>query len=407
MAVLSYEEALGRILSLRLPLGAEAVPLLEACGRYLAGPVTAPWPLPRFDNSSMDGFAVRCADLAEASAETPVSLPVAGESAAGHPPGAPLLPGTAMRISTGARIPEGADGIVPVERTTIAGDAVQFREPAVAGRFIRRRGEDVREGAQLFGRGKRLDPPVLAYLGMYNRTSLEVLKRPRVAIFTSGDEVKPLGGELRETDVVGVNIYYLEHELRAFGCETRLFGIVPDVPRAFRETLEAALEWADLIVTTAGVSVGDHDVVGQAVRELKGEVLLWKSAVRPGKPMLVATVRERPFFGLPGNPLSVCCNTEIYLKPFLRQALGIAPVRTPPEPMRLLGSCPVDKSRLYFVYGRCALVDGAWTVEALAGQSSGNLSVAAHANCLIAIEPSGTERLEGGIVPVMRIRCGE
>lgn len=405
--MLTYREALDRIYTLTLPVATEKVPLLSAGGRCLAGPLRAPWPLPRFDNSAMDGFAVRCADIEAATTGSPIALPIAGESAAGRPSSQPLAPGTVQRISTGAKLPDGADGIVPIERVRVESDTAQFSEPAVPGRFIRRRGEDVPQNAELFGRGTRLDPAVLAWLAMYNLTEIEVLVPPRVAILTSGDEVKPLGAPLGETDIIGANVYYLEEELKAFGCAPRLFGIAPDDTERFAAMLQKALDWGDLVVTTAGVSVGEHDVVGAAITRLGGEPLFWKVSVRPGKPMLVARFGEKPYFGLPGNPVSVCCNTELFLKPFLRRTFGIRPWETPLETMRLRGSdCPRDRARLFFVYGRAHLAAGRWSIEPLAHQSSGNLANPARGNALIVVEPGEDPIAVGEEVAVMRLTPG-
>ncbi|MCB2155530.1 molybdopterin molybdotransferase MoeA [bacterium] len=405
--MLTYEEALGKILGIDWEIGTERVALLEAGGRHMAASVQAPWPLPRYTNSAMDGFTVRCSDIEGATPDTPVDLPIAGESAAGHPLDGPIEPGTAVRISTGAQIPDGADGVVPTELVDVKGERVVFRQPATPGRYIRRQGEDVAEGANLFGRGKRLDPATLAFLAMYNIPEVEVLRHPRVAIMTSGDEVKHHGAELGETDIVGVNIYYLEQELRAFGCEPRIIGIAPDEPAKFRAMFEEAVDWGDVIVSTAGVSVGEHDIVHEVLRDMKADILMWRSAVRPGKPLLVATIGKKPYFGMPGNPVSVCANTEIYLKPFLRQAMGIAPICTPLERMELLVDCPRDRGRLFFVYARAAVVNGNWKVEPLGHQSSGNLSNAAHGNCLIVLEPGDEKVSAGEMVDVMRIAVGK
>jgi molybdopterin molybdotransferase len=194
--------------------------------------------------------------------------------------------------------------------------------------------------------------------------------------------------------------------MRAFGCEPRLFGIAPDDPAKFRAMFEQALAWGDIVVTTAGVSMGEHDVVGGVVRDLGAEILFWKSGVRPGKPMLVARFGEKPYFGLPGNPVAVCCNTEIFLKPFLRQAMGIAPVETPSEKMRLAADCERDPNRLFFVFATAEIRDGEWTAAPLPHQSSGNLHNPARASVLLVIEP-GPERIPAGTtVNAMRIVTG-
>ncbi|MDK2971687.1 MAG: molybdopterin molybdotransferase [Candidatus Sumerlaeota bacterium] len=404
--MIDYATAQSLVSTLPLALRVESLPLLTAGGRILARPIEAPWPLPRFDNSAMDGFAVRCADIAAASPQCPVSLPLAGESAAGVPMTAPLSAGTVARISTGAPLPAGADGIVPIENAAVESTTVSFTAPALPGCFIRRRGEDVPQGSLLAAVGARLDPPLLAFLAMYNFPTLDVFARPRVGILTSGDEIKPHGAPLRANDVVGVNIYYLEQELRAFGCEPRIFGISPDDPAAFQAMLAEALEASDMVVTTAGVSVGEHDVVGQAVRNLGGEVIFWRVSIRPGKPSLVAVFDGKPFFGLPGNPVAVCCNTEVLVKPFLREKLGIDPVNPALEEAVLLAPCPRDPSRLFFVYARPEVRDGRLYAQPLGNQSSGNLFNPARGGLLLVAEPGADPVPAGASLPALRLRSG-
>jgi molybdopterin molybdotransferase len=393
--MIPYSEARALVSTLPLRVRTESLPLLDAGGRILAEDVVAPWALPRFDNSSMDGFAVRSNDLAGACENAPVRLPVRGESAAGRPLHHPLAPGTAVRISTGARLPHDADGIVPVEQARVDGEAILVTAPVVPGRFIRRRGEDVAEGTRLFGPGTRLDAAPLAFLAMFNLPVLPVFVPPRVAILSSGDEVRLHGDPLGETDVVGVNVYYLERELRAFGCETRLMGIAPDDPAAFERLLDEALRWGDLVVSSAGVSVGEHDVVGRAVAALGGEVLFWGVSIRPGKPTLVARFDDRPLFAFPGNPVAVCCNTEVLLKPFLREKLAIMPADAPRLRVRLAVPCPRDAQRLFFVSARLEWRGGSPSATPLPHQSSGNLSNPANADALLVIEP-GPEPVAAG-----------
>jgi molybdopterin molybdotransferase len=241
---------------------------------------------------------------------------------------------------------------------------------------------------------------------MYNFPTLDVFERPRVGILTSGDEIKPHGTPLRPNDVVGVNIYYLEQELLAFGCEPRIFGISPDDPAVFEAMLEQALQWSDMVVTTAGVSVGEHDVVGQAVRNLGGKVVFWRVSIRPGKPTLVAVFDDKPFFGLPGNPVAVCCNTEVLVKPFLREKLGINSVNYAPEEAVLLAPCPRDPSRLFFVCARPEVRDGRLHAQPLENQSSGNLFNPARGGLLLVAEPGAEPVPAGASLPALRLCSG-
>jgi molybdopterin molybdotransferase len=397
--ILSYTEALGRILRLELPLGVERAPLLQAGGRSLAAGLRAPWPLPRFDNSSMDGFALRAS-------EATTAMAIVGESAAGKSFHGTIPPGGAIRISTGAELPPGLDAVVPVEQSSVAADRVTFSGPVKSGQFIRWRGSDIQEGQELFGRGVRVTPEVMAFLASFNVTEVEVLRRPRVGFLTSGDEIKLLGSTLGEGEIIGSSIYYLQQELSHCGCEVRFFGIAPDEVSPYRRLFEEALDWSDIVVTTAGVSVGEHDVVGRVIEELRGEVLFWKVAVRPGKPMIVSKFGGKFHFGFPGNPVSTCCNMEIFLKPLLRKALAVSPAERPLERMTLTADCPRDRQRLFFVYGVYTVKDGGRVVHPLGNQNSGNLMNAALANCLIVVEPGSEPVRAGEVVNVMVLSPG-
>jgi molybdopterin molybdotransferase len=396
----SYQQALETIVGLPLVAGEERVVLPRALGRRLAGPVVAPWPLPRFTYSAMDGYAVRGSDLAAGR-----EFDVVGESAAGHAWAGELPAGAAVRISTGAPLPAGADAVVPQEQATPAGaGAVRLAATADEARgWVRVAGSEVPAGAPLFGRGTLVTPAVLAFLAGFNLPMVPVLARPRVAILTSGDELRPWGSPLGAGEIIASSLLYLEHELAACGCEARVLGIAADTAPALEALLREALAWADLVVTTAGVSVGPHDHMGGVLDRLGARVHLWKVAVRPGKPMLVAEVGGRPLLGLPGNPVSTCCNTEIFIKPLLRRAFGLSPVELPRRPVALAAPCPRDRQRLFFVYARH---DGAGGLVPLPNQSSGNLFNPARANALAVVEPGEGTLPPGTLVPTVDIHVG-
>ncbi|MCC5874699.1 MAG: molybdopterin molybdotransferase MoeA [Candidatus Sumerlaeia bacterium] len=397
--MISYQEALDRILDIPFRVGTEAVPLMESEGRHLAAPIPAPWSLPRFTNSAMDGFAVRHGDLASAADSNPVVLELIGESAAGHPFEGTVGSGQAVRISTGATLPDGATAVVPREHAEVvnSGGGVRLAVAPAEGVFIREEGSDVMRGQELFSPGTRVTPAVLSFLSGWNIPTVDVYTRPRIGILTSGEEIKPYGTTLKEGQIIGSSLYFLERELANFGCETRVFGISPDNPDTFAEMMRSVLEWADIALTTAGVSVGDHDVVGATLKQLGAETHFWRVAVRPGKPMLLATVNGKPWFGLPGNPVSTCCNTEIFIKPFLRQAFGIKPAVMPYKMRRMASACHRDKHRLFFVYGWCEVVDGEEVVHAHENQSSGNLLNPARSNCLVVLDPGTVDKERGAM----------
>ncbi|CAN5303827.1 molybdopterin molybdotransferase MoeA [soil metagenome] len=402
--MISYVDALELILSLPVVTRIEAIPLQDSYGRVLAGPVAASWPLPRFDNSSMDGFAVRAADIAPDG-----SLPIVGESAAGRGFGGSLPPRAAIRISTGAQVPYGADSVIPKEAAPESTpDRMHLAQTEVlkVGQYLRKKGSDVAIGEIIATAGSVIGSELLALLSSFNISRISVVKRPKAAILTSGDEIKPLGGVLREGDIIGSSIYYLRNELEACGCEVRDFGISTDDPADFRQRYEDALAWGDLVVTTAGVSVGDHDVVGSAISDLGMTVHFWKVAVRPGKPMLLASKGGKVHFGLPGNPVSTCCNTEIFVKPYLRRIMGIEPAQAPLQKMRLTAPARPDPSRLFFLNAKWRLNDGIAIVEPLDNQNSGNLLNPSKGNALIVLPPGNEIVPEGDSVAVIMLHSG-
>ena len=397
--MITYRQALDLILALPFDAGMEMCPLLDSVDRFLAEPVGAPWPMPRFDNSSMDGFAARAEDLHDATTDHPARLSIVGESAAGRAFAGEAAPRTAIRISTGAPVPPGYDAIIPIENARLVGERdVEFPAPAVAGRYIRRRASDVAEGQALFARGARVTPAVLAFLASFNIPAVRVARRPRVAILTGGDEIVAHGAPLGEGQIVGSSLYYLDAELRACGCEPRVFGIARDHLPDLRALFSEALAWGDILVTTAGVSVGPHDLMGRVVEELGGTTILHQVAIRPGKPMLVATYGAKVHFGFPGNPVSTCCNFEIFLKPFLRRAFGIEPTVRPTETRIAAGRFDADPRRLFFVY---TIIDGD-TARPLPNQNSANLLLPAMANALAIIKPGDTVET-GEAVEVLRV----
>ncbi len=403
--MIDYGVALERILALAKPPTSERVPLLKAAGRILAESARAPWAMPRFDNSAMDGYAVRAGDLASASSTTPDFLAIAGESAAGHAYEHPLEPGETVRISTGARLPAGADAVVPFEAVRREDDWVVFTSPPAQRQNVRRHGSDVQHDAPLFPPGTPITPEVLSFLASFNLPTLNVYRPLRVGILTSGDEILAHGQSPIGSQIIGSSLYYLEQTLRDCACEPHLFGIAHDDPADFRKRFAEMLDWCDIAVTTAGVSVGEHDVVGRALEQLGATIHFWRVRVRPGKPMLLATINGTPHFGFPGNPVSTICNAEIFLKPFLRRCYGIEPAHAPTLRAHLAVDCPRDPDRLFFVYTRLVVEDGALFAHPYDNQNSANLLNPARSNAL-ALAPPGPDPLEAGteilVHPILR-----
>jgi molybdopterin molybdotransferase len=333
-------EALRTILRGVHPLAAEERPLLDALGSVLAEDVAAPLDLPPWDNSAMDGFAVRAQDVRGASAESPRVLRVVDDVAAGHFPTRPVGPGEAIRIMTGAPVPEGADGVIRVEHTD-GGSAIGTAEGAVAIRSdvdaeknVRPRGEDARAGDVVLRAGGVLRAGELAVAAAFGRARLPVIRRPVVAVLASGDELVPVE-EYEEVRagrrIVSTNSYALAAQLAEIGLEARVLGIARDTPESLREHLERAAG-CDAVITTAGISMGEHDFALRALREMGTEVDFWRVRIRPGSAMAfgrVGALGGIPWFGLPGNPVSTMVTFELFVRPALLRMCGRTRIHLP------------------------------------------------------------------------------
>jgi molybdopterin molybdotransferase len=335
--LMSLDEALKTLLAQISPLvGVESLATLDADGRMLAQDLVSALQVPVFDNSSMDGYAVRSADVQEAGIE----LTVTQRIAAGHL-GQPLLPGQAARIFTGAPVPPGADAIVMQEQTEpVSADTpnqVRFLAPAVAGQWVRRSGEDIRMGDVVLKRGQKLGPAELGLAASLGLAHLQVMSRPKVALFSTGDELV-MPGEVAPADmppgaIYNSNRFFLRALLHRLGCEVSDLGIVPDNRNATIAVLKSAADHHDLIVTSGGVSVGEEDHVKPAVQAL-GALALWQIAMKPGKPFAYGHVRRETapgmahFVGLPGNPVSSYMTFLLLVKPVILALQG-APQRAP------------------------------------------------------------------------------
>jgi molybdopterin molybdotransferase len=293
----------------------------------LRGVVKARWDLPGFDNSAMDGYALRAADIRSADQANPVSLPVRGEAAAGRRV-APLEPASAMRILTGSALPAGADTVVRQEDTVREGAAVLITRPAAVGTNVRHRGEDVTTGSVLLQPGARLTPADIAAAAAAGMGAVSVGRVPRVAVLATGDELRPAGADLGVAQVADSNSPMISAAVREAGAAPLQLGIVADDYRALRDACAHAAESSDLIVSSAGVSVGDHDHVQDVLADL-GEIWLWRVAMRPGMPLLLGRVANVPFVGLPGNPVSSSVTFELFARPAILRLQGARQVHRP------------------------------------------------------------------------------
>ncbi|CAG4883137.1 Molybdopterin molybdenumtransferase [Georgfuchsia toluolica] len=320
---LSFEDALSRLLAAAVPVaGIEKLPTLEAGGRVLATTQRSLIDVPPHDNSAMDGYAVRVADVTAQGCALPVTQRIAAGSV-----GTSLVAGTAARIFTGAPVPAGADAVVIQESCATEGDRVVINEIPDAGDNIRRRGEDVAVGSEILPAGIRLTPQALGLAASVGIAELEVFRRLRVAIFSTGDELIMPGDPQRPGAIYNSNRFMLRGLIQGLGCELLDLGIVSDELAQTRETLRRAAAGADLIVTTGGVSVGEEDHVKAAV-QAEGELNLWKIAIKPGRPLAFGHITNSsggttPFIGLPGNPVASFITFLVLARPFLLKRQGV------------------------------------------------------------------------------------
>ncbi len=399
----SVHEASDRILAGIRPLAIEQVPLREALGRVLAEDVLSPIEHPPWDNSSMDGYAVRADDGASASASSPVVLPVLETVRAGQRPSRPLDPGTAIRVMTGAPVPDGADTVIRVEDTDGGETRVAIRDPRDAGRNVRPRGEDLRVGAVAVERGVVIDAAKLGVLASVGCARVPVHRRPRVAVLASGDElvdVDAFDAVLRGDRIVSSNSYTLGAAVLAAGGDVIDLGIVADDPDAYRERIESA-KGCDLLVTSGGVSVGAYDFTKDVLRSLGADLQLWRIRMRPGAPLGFGMLGAMPWIGLPGNPVSAMVTFELFARPLIRRQRGEAKVFRRAIDAVAGEEITIGAPLTHFLRG---IVD--WTsdgpVATLTGpQGSGLLTSMARANALLVVPPERTKIARGERVSVL------
>jgi molybdopterin molybdotransferase len=313
----TVEEALELVLARTSRLPAESVRLGSASGRVVAEPALARTDLPPFPSSAMDGFAVRAG-------ETPGRLPVHGRIAAGSPLAGTLPVGTAAAIATGATVPDGADAVVPVERTAESDGFVEIQDAAAPGTHIRDRGGDVREGETIVGPGAVLGSPQIGALAAAGLPEVVCARRPRVAVLATGSELRPPGEPLRPGEIYESNRTMISAALATSGAEIVELPVVQDDEEAHRRALEEGLE-ADVLVTSGGVSMGPHDLVRRVAAELGVEEVFWGVAVKPGKPLSFGVRGSTLVFGLPGNPVSSLVGSVLFVCPALRALQGAQP----------------------------------------------------------------------------------
>jgi molybdopterin molybdotransferase len=367
--MLTVEEARARVLDAVTPIEPKEVLVGEALGLVAARELRAPHPLPRFDNSAMDGYAVRREDLDGASEEAPVALRVAGEMRAGGRAGVQVSPGRAVKIMTGAPVPAGADTVVPIEATDHADGRILVKERPPLGGHIRPAGDDLEEGDIVVGAGMELGPGELALLASLGLSPVSVRGAPKVAVVVTGDELvapeeDPLEGQIRDSNSVALAALVIEA-----GAAVASLVRVGDHRSAVVEAFEHASEAADVIVSSGGVAVGDYDFVKEVVEEL-GHIDLWRVAMQPGKPVVLGSVKGTPFLGLPGNPVSIHVGFEQFVRPALRRMRGCSRLLRPRMSAELTEGIEKRKGRLHFVRVQLELREGRWFATPTGPQGS-------------------------------------
>jgi molybdopterin molybdotransferase len=400
--LLNVSEARQRLLEHFSAVEAEAVPLTRSVGRILAEDIQAAFNLPPFPNSAMDGFAVRWQDVVTAGDSRPVSLNVVGDILAGDVGDLELRPGQAVRIMTGAPVPASADAVVPVENTDFtprqaglaAPATVSIFRPAARGEHIRPAGQDVRQGEVVLLAGSRIRPQDAGFLGMLGNARVPVRRKPRVVLFSTGDELLAVDALLQPGKIYDANTYVLTGLAEESGAEVINLGIVPDRPESVQATLDQAVaEGVDLIVSSAGVSVGAMDYV-RSVVERNGELSFWRVNMRPGKPLAFGRYGHVPFIGLPGNPVSAFVGFEVFVRPALLKMLGLANT-DPPLWHAILTEAVASDGRESYLRGIVYRRNGELFVRLTGHQGSGNLRSLVQANALLFI-PSGVKSLPFG-----------
>lgn len=387
MTALTAGEAARRIVAALPGQPPLRVPLDDALDAVLAEDVTSPLDIPAWLNSAMDGYAARAVDVRGASADQPVALRVVEQIAAGKFPTRTIGAGECARIFTGAPLPEGADSVIRQEDTDLGRDTVRILNDRDAGQNLRHVGEDIRRGAQVLAAGAELGPAQLGVLASVGVSHPVIIRRPRVAILASGDEL----AELDQTDeilsgrkVASSNTHTLVALVRRAGGEPVNLGIARDDPAHLRQKMEEALT-ADLVVTSAGISVGEHDYVREVVGSLGGEIEFWRVRMRPGAPVGFGLIRGVPWIGLPGNPVSTMVTFELFVRPAIRRMAGRARPWRRTVPVRVAEAISLGPRLQHFL--RVVVTQTAEGLEArLTGpQGSGILSSMARANALLVV----------------------
>ena len=394
MSMIPVQEALDTILSKIQFKGVEKIPLDQALGRVMAEDVVSRINNPPLDNSAMDGYAVIAEDIQSATPENPVKLEMIEEIAAGYTAKGTLKPGQTMRIMTGAPIPPGADAVLMQEDTQKDGNAILCLDKADVAENIRRAGEDVKIGEGVIKKGTTLSPAHIGMLAVIGRSQIAVSQRPTVAILSTGDEILELDETPQGPQIFNSNGHMLAAQIKSAGGIPVYLGIAKDTEKDLMEKFEWALK-ADIVVSSGGVSVGDYDLVKSSLQKMGQDMLFWKVAMKPGKPLAFGRIGKTPIFGLPGNPVSSFVSFEQFVRPSLRKVLGCSDLSHKTVQAKLTRTINKKPGRLHFLSSIVSWTDGKYTVTPAGEQGSGILKSAANANGLL-IFPLEAEEIKQG-----------
>ena len=394
MSMIQVQEALDKILSKIQFKGVEKIPLDQALGRVMAEDVVSRINNPPLDNSAMDGYALIAGDIQSATPENPVKLEMVEEIAAGYTAKGTLKPGQTMRIMTGAPIPPGADAVLMQEDTQKDGDSILCLDRADVEENIRRAGEDIKIGESVLKKGTTLSPAHIGMLAVIGRSQIAVGQRPTVSILSTGDEILELDETPQGPQIFNSNGHMLAAQIKSAGGIPIYLGIARDTEKDLMGKFEWALK-ADIVVSSGGVSVGDYDLVKSTLQKMGQDMLFWKVAMKPGKPLAFGRIGKTPIFGLPGNPVSSFVSFEQFVRPSLRKVLGCSDLSHKTVQAKLTRTINKKPGRLHFLSSIVSWADGEYTVTPAGEQGSGILKSAANANGLL-IFPLEAEEIKQG-----------